>query len=88
MIGYARFHSRSNPQRLVNPREIVVHEVERHRRLVVVHLLGEPVGQPREAPHAHPHGEVQALDVAGRNVVGVGVARDLLRHRADALAGL
>lgn len=32
-----------------------------------LHLVGEPVGQPGEAPHPHPHGDVLALDVAGRD---------------------
>jgi hypothetical protein len=32
---------------------------------VALQLLGEAVGQPGEAPHAHAHREVLALDVAG-----------------------
>ncbi len=33
----------------------------------VLHLLREGVREPREAAHPHPHGEVLALDVAGRD---------------------
>ena len=40
----------------------------------VLHLLCEPVGQPREPAHPHPHREVLALDVAGADPRGVGVA--------------
>jgi len=63
--GHARFHGRGDPERLVNPGEVVMHVVERERRLMVVHLFGEGVGQAREAAHAHPHREVLALHVAG-----------------------
>ena len=34
-------------ERLVPAREVVVHEVQRHRVRVVLDLLGEPVGQAR-----------------------------------------
>jgi hypothetical protein len=40
----------------------------------VLDLLGEGVGQPREPAHAHPHGEVLALDVAGVDLLRVGPA--------------
>jgi hypothetical protein len=35
----------------------------------------------------HPHGEVLALNVAGRNVVDVGTALDAVLLGADALRG-
>jgi hypothetical protein len=37
------FHRRRHPKRLVHPREIVMHEVERQRCLVVIGLLTEGV---------------------------------------------
>ena len=67
-------HRRCDPQRLVNPAEVVVHEVEGDRRDVVLQLLAEGVGQAREPPHAHPHGEVLPLHVARGDVLGVRVA--------------
>ena len=39
VISHPRLHSRRNAQRLVDPGEVIVHEVERQRRLVIVHLL-------------------------------------------------
>jgi hypothetical protein len=65
--------------------EIVVHVVKGDHRLVVVELLGEGVRQPREAAHVHPHREVLALDVAGRDVGRIRVAADLYLARARAL---
>lgn len=41
-----------------------------------VDFLAEGVCEPCEAPHLHTHGEVLALDKAGRNVRGVTIARD------------
>ena len=38
----------------------------------VLDLLGESVGEPREASHSHAHGEVLPLDVAGRDLGMVG----------------
>lgn len=39
VIRNPRFHGRRHPQRLVNPSEVVVHEVQRHSMLQVVHFL-------------------------------------------------
>ena len=61
MIGQSCFHRRSDPQRLVNPAKVVVHEVERNRP-VILKFLAESVRQPREPPHAHPHRQIAALD--------------------------
>ncbi len=56
------------------PAEVVVHEVQRHRVGVVLDLLAEPVGQPGEPAHPHPHREVLTLDIAGPDERLVGVA--------------
>jgi len=61
MIGYACFYRRGDAQRLVNPSEIVVHEVEGHGRFQVLHLFREGICQAGKAPHAHPHREVLPL---------------------------
>jgi len=63
-------------QRLMHAAEVVVHEVERDRVFQVLHLLAERIGQSSEAAHLHPHGAVLAFGVAGRDVLGVGVAVD------------
>ena len=46
MIGYACFYRRGDAQRLVNPSEIVVHEVEGHGRFQVLHLFREGICRP------------------------------------------
>src|SRR5437667_7820350 len=49
VIGHPGFHCGRNPECFVNPSEVVVHEVEGQRRLVVVHLFGEGIRQSGEA---------------------------------------
>ena len=44
MIAQASGHRWRDSQRLVNPREIVVHEVNRHYRRVIFHPLAERIG--------------------------------------------
>jgi hypothetical protein len=39
VIGDASFHCRSYAQRLMNPAELVVHEIERQRVLVIFQLF-------------------------------------------------
>ena len=39
MLTDPRFHRRSNPESLVNPREVVVHVEQRYRVHVVLNLL-------------------------------------------------
>src|SRR5207245_3333844 len=61
------------------------HEVQGHGGFQVFNLPTEGVGQSREPPHAHPHGQVLPLDVGRADVLGVGVAGAALSHRPDAL---
>ena len=42
----------------------------------VLHLFAESVGEPGEASHTHPHGEVLALHVRGVDFGQIGVAVD------------
>ena len=86
MIRESRFHRRGDPEGLVNPAEVVVHEVKRHGVGQVFYFLGERIGKPREPAHAHAHGQVLALNVGRGNVPLSRVACDLLAARAAALA--
>jgi hypothetical protein len=83
MLTDARFHRRSNPQGLMNPRKAVVHMEQRNRRHVILNLLTEGIRQPCKAPHVHSHVEVLSLGVVGRNVFLIGRAYNL-----DALGAL
>lgn len=58
MISYTSLHRRRYPQGLMNPGEVVMHEVERDGMGLVLDLLAERIGQPRHPAHAHPHREV------------------------------
>jgi hypothetical protein len=57
------FHCGGNAQRLVNPAEIVVHEVERDGGLMVLDFLGERIGQASESAHRHAHCQVLTLHI-------------------------
>ena len=61
MIRDPRLHCWGYAQRLVNPAEVVVHEMKRHGVTVIIDLLAEAVSQTREPPHRHAHGQVLAL---------------------------
>lgn len=65
--------------------EVVPHIMKRDGCFVVLDFLGEPVGQAGEPAHGHPHGEILALDVAGRDELHFGFpdADHLLTAGAD-----
>ena len=71
----------------MRPGEVVVHEVERHRRVQVLDPLRERVGQPREAAHPHPHRQVLALDIARGDTAGVRLALHFPNLDASACGG-
>jgi hypothetical protein len=56
--------------------EVVPREMQRQGRSKVVPLLGEPVCQTGESPHAHSHRQILALNVRGANPVLVWVTID------------
>ena len=74
-IRHACSHSWRNPKRPVNSGEVVVHIVERDGSRMVFNFLGESIGQPRKAPHAHSHREVLTLYKASRNMLRIRVSR-------------
>src|ERR1039458_4000455 len=76
MVCQGRFHRGRNAQRLVNPAEVVVGEVQTVCRPEVLPLLAESVRQPRQAAHLHSDGEILTLHMGRANLVGIGVAHD------------
>src|SRR5260370_41102071 len=69
----------------MNPAEIVVHEMERDSSLVILNLFGEGIRQAGESAHAHPHGQVLTLNVAGGDMLGDRVAANYRRTTSYAL---
>jgi hypothetical protein len=55
---------------LMNAAEIVVRDVQGHRRRMVLQLLAEAVGQPREAARRHAKRQIAALDMARADLGG------------------
>ena len=43
---------------LMNPAEVIVHEMQGHGMSLIFNLLAEPIGQPGHPSHTHPHGEI------------------------------
>src|SRR5260370_5680382 len=87
VVCNSSFHSRSNAQGLMYSAEVVIHEVQRQRVLVILNLLGERIREPGETSHVHPHGEVLPLNVTSRNVIPVGIPDDGRCNSADTLRG-
>ena len=58
----------------MNPAEIVMRNVQRDRRNVIIKFLREAIGEAREPTLAHAKRKVLPFNVAGRNVL-VGIAR-------------
>jgi len=85
MLTNARFHRRSDSQRLVNPGEIVVHVEQRHLVHMVIDLFAESICQARESSHTHPHGEILSLNITRGDVLRIGIAQDSLRDCAKTL---
>ena len=65
MICDSGLHGRRHSKRLVNPRKVVIHEVERHGVSLILNLLAEGIGQSGHPSHTHPHREILPLDKAG-----------------------
>jgi len=53
MIGNPGCHSWRDPQGLVNPRKIIVHEVYRNRRRMVLDFLGEGICKAGQCCNFH-----------------------------------
>jgi len=87
VVSQARRHRRSDAQRLVDAREVVVNKVERHCEPMVLHFLAEAIGQAGETAHSHSHREVLPLRVACADGVAVWRAKDNLSLRAGDDAG-
>ena len=65
----------------MHPCEIVEHIEKRQRVAVAFHAFGEAVGQLGEAAHAHPHGEILALDIRRVDMGRTGrVAKEFHEH--------
>ena len=76
VIGDTRFHCGCDAQGLVNPAEVVVHEVNRGGVFMVFQLLAESVGQSCEAAVAHAQREILPLYMAGGYVQPFGLPRN------------
>src|SRR5256886_13110876 len=74
MIRDTSFHCRGNAKRLVHPTKIIPREMQAHSCFQVRQLLAESIGQAGEPPELHSHGQVLALNEAGRDVLGIGIA--------------
>lgn len=74
MIANSRFHRWRYAQGFVNPAKVVVQVMKRDCVLKIRQLFAECVGQASESAHRHTHRQILAFNVAGRNVVVIGVA--------------
>ena len=63
--------------------QVVPRDVERHGSLQIVEFLAEGIDQPREPAHVHPKIQVRPFDMAGANVLKIGIAADWVWDRLD-----
>ena len=71
----------------MHPAIVVVHVVERHGVSVVLGLLTVRVREPSETALRHSQRKILPLDVAGRNMIGIGKAEHGFHVAPDTLAG-
>jgi hypothetical protein len=78
VIADARSHRRcSAAEALMDTAKVLVEEVQADGCGQVLDLLAESICQSCKPGHRHSHRQVLPLDVAGRNVLRVGIAADL-----------
>jgi hypothetical protein len=76
VIGEAGFHGRGNAKRAVDSHEVVIGKVQGKCGVMILPLFAESVRQSSESANLHTHGQVLALDMAGANLIRVGIADD------------
>src|SRR5437763_6673574 len=84
MAAQAGGHRWRYAQALVNPSEVVMHEMHRAGEPVIVEFLAESIRQAGESSHLHPHREIVALRVRRANLRDIGQAHNDLTPCADA----
>jgi hypothetical protein len=68
----------------VNPTIVVVHKVQGDHVAVVLKLLAESIGQPRETAHPHSHREIAAFYKRCADVVWIRIASENASAASDA----
>jgi hypothetical protein len=81
------FHGWSDPKSLMHTSEAIVRVEQRDLVHVVLNLFAEAIRQASESAHAHSHREVLSFDVAGANVLWIGIAGDLNAFGSQTLRG-
>src|SRR6266704_3411983 len=87
MLTNPRFHRRSNPQGLMNPRKVMMNMKQCERVHVVLNALAERISQASEPAHLHSHVEILSLYKTGRDMLWIGIADDYLPFGAHTLRG-
>ena len=87
MITQPGFHGRGNPQGLMNPHVVAIHEVKSDSIGMIFQFLGESIRQPSEASHAHSHRQILALHVGSAYVLRVRIAAHDFNIAADTGCG-
>ena len=58
----------------MNTAEVVIREVQGDSGFQILQLARESVGEPRQSPQLHSHGQILPFHIAGRDVFGIGNA--------------
>jgi hypothetical protein len=71
---------------LVLPNEVVENKVQRQSMAMVLNLFRDGARQPREPPHAHPHGQIVPLCIGRAHMLRVRIAGYPFFAGADAFS--
>src|ERR1039457_257454 len=58
----------------MNSNEVIVHAVDRNRRDMVFKFLTKGICESSKPAHTHPYGQILPFDVAGTDVLLIGIA--------------
>jgi hypothetical protein len=79
------FHGWGHAERAVNPRKVIVHEIEAGGMPQILDFLAETIGQTGHTAHRHTHREILPLGIARGDVGKLGIPLNTLALHADTL---
>jgi hypothetical protein len=83
MVSDSGGHRGSTAKRAVEMAVVIPSEIKSERCFQVFPLFAEGVGQARQAPNLHSHGQVGSFDMRRTNPFGIGIAPHGLRGGFD-----
>ena len=77
------FHGRCHAERTMNPRKVIVHEIQARGMPKILDFLTEAISQAGHTTHRHSHREILPLGIRSRDVGKLRIPLDTLALHAD-----